>query len=196
MAEQIESALPDISAQEFSSVARQYEGYLFPDTYLFELTSTGPAIVKTMRENFDKKIAPLAASIAGSSHSLSDIVTMASLVEKEARTPEDRRIIAGILWKRLELGMPLQVDAVFGYIQNRDTYSPSFADLKIESPYNTYLHPGLPPGPIANPGFDSLEAVLHQTSSDYLYYLTGKDGNMYYAVTYATHLANQRKYLK
>ena len=92
--------------------------------------------------------------------------------------------------------MPLQVDAVFGYINRRDTYSPTFDDLKIDSPYNTYLYKGLPPGPIANPGLDSLDAALHPTKTDYLYYLTGTDGQMHYATTYAGHQANQRKYLR
>jgi UPF0755 protein len=91
--------------------------------------------------------------------------------------------------------MPLQVDAVFGYIYNRDTYSPSFTDLKVVSPYNTYTHKGLPPGPINNPGLDSLDAALHPTKTDYLYYLTDANGVMHYATTYAGHQANQRKYL-
>ena len=121
---------------------------------------------------------------------------MASLVEKEARTIASRRLVAGILWNRLELGMPLQVDAVFGYIFNRETYSPSFADLTTESPYNLYLHKGLPPGPINNPGLDALGATLNPTKTDYLYYLTGTDNLMHYATTYAGHLANQRKYLQ
>jgi len=92
--------------------------------------------------------------------------------------------------------MPLQVDAVFGYIFNKDTYSPSFADLKIDSPYNTYTRIGLPPGPIDNPGLDSIEAVLHPTKTNYLYYLTDKNGVMHYAATFAEHQSNQRKYLK
>lgn len=105
-------------------------------------------------------------------------------------------MVAGILYNRLKLGMPLQVDAVFGYIFGRDTYSPSFADLKVDSPYNTYTHKGFPPGPIANPGFDSLQAALHPAKTKYLYYLTGKDNLMHYATTYAGHQANQKRYLR
>ena len=195
MAAPIEDAFPSISAADFSSAAKSFEGYLFPDTYFFSPSSTVETILKTMRMNFDAKTAPFSADIAVSGHSFSDLVIMASLVEKEARTSADKRVIAGILWNRLALGMPLQVDAVFGYIRNRDTYSPSFADLKTDSPYNTYLHTGLPPGPIDNPGLDSFEAVLRPTKTDYVYYLTGKDGVMHYATTYAAHQANQRKYL-
>ena len=149
-----------------------------------------------MRENFDAKISSLSADINTSGHSISDTVIMASIVEKEARTSTNRKIVAGVLWNRLALGMPLQVDAVFGYIFNRDTYSPSLADLKTESPYNLYLHIGLPPGPIDNPGLDSLLAALHPTKTNYFYYLTDPNGVMHYATTFAEHQANQMKYLR
>jgi UPF0755 protein len=149
-----------------------------------------------MRENFDTKISALSANITASRHTISDSIIMASLIEKEARTTGNRKIVSGILWSRLALGMPLQVDAVFGYIFNRDTYSPSFADLKVDSPYNTYVHAGLPPGPINNPGLDAILAALHPTKTNYLYYLTDKNGVMRYATTFAEHQANQRKYLK
>lgn len=195
-AERVHDAFPDISVSDFISKAQPHEGYLFPDTYLFLPSADADTIIKTMRENFDIKIVPLADDIQASGHTLSDIVIMASLIEKEARTSAVRRMVSGILWNRMKLGMPLQVDAVFGYINGRDTYSPTFDDLKVDSPYNTYLHKGLPPGPISNPGFDSLDAALHPTKTDYLYYLTGTDGVMHYATTYAAHQANQRKYLR
>ena len=98
------------------------------------------------------------------------------------------------MWNGVELGMPLQVDAVFGYIFNRDTYSPSYADLKVDSPYNTYTHRGLPPGPICNPGIESIQAVLHPTKTKYLYYLVDGNGAIYYATTFAEHQSNQRKF--
>lgn len=196
IAKRVHGAFPDISSFDFLSEAQPYEGYLFPDTYIFLPSANADAVVKTMRANFNEKIAPLLAEVNTSGHPLSDIVIMASLIEREARTLAVKRIIAGILWNRLELGMPLQVDAVFGYIYGRDTYSPTFDDLKVDSPYNTYTHKGLPPGPISNPGLDSLDAALHPTKTDYLYYLTGRDGVMHYATTYAGHQANQRKFLK
>jgi UPF0755 protein len=195
MSEKITEALPFVSAQDFIREGKPQEGYLFPDTYLFPPDATAQSIVEAMRKNFDAKITPLTIEIKASGHSISDVVTMASLVEKEARTVENKRIVAGILWNRLKFGMPLQVDAVFGYIFNRDTYSPSFEDLKVDSPYNTYLHKGLPPGPIANPGLESIKAALYPANTKYFYYLTGKDNLMHYAVTYAEHLSNQQKYL-
>lgn len=196
MAEKVASALPEVSASDFLQEARPYEGYLFPDTYLFPPSADASSVIATMRANFNTRISPLLGDIQASGNSLSDVVIVASLVEKEARTTASRRIVAGILWNRLSLGMQLQVDAVFGYIFNRDTYSPSFEDLKVASPYNTYLHTGLPPTPINNPGLDSINSVLHPTTSNYLYYLTGSDNLMHYATTYAGHLANQRKYLR
>jgi len=194
-ATRVHDAFSNISESDFLAAARPREGYLFPDTYFFSPSADAASIIKEMRANFDTKIATLADEIRASRHSLSELIIMASLVEKEARVSVDRRVIAGILFNRLERGMPLQVDAVFGYIFNRDTYSPSFADLKVDSPYNTYTHAGLPPGPIANPGLDSLEAVLRPAETDYLYYLTGTDGLMRYAKTYSAHQSNQRKYL-
>ena len=195
LANQVAVAFPGIAADDFSAIAGAQEGYLFPDTYLFSPSADPASIVKDMHANFDEKIAPLMNDIRASGHTVADIVTMASLIEKEARDETDRRMVAGILWNRVRLGMPLQVDAVFGYINGRDTYSPSLADLKVDSPYNTYLHPGLPPGPICNPGLDAIDAAIHPTKTGYLYYLTGKDGKMHYAATYAGHQANLRKYL-
>lgn len=195
-AAQVAAAVPGIAAHEFLVAGRPYEGYLFPDTYFLPPSSDAASIIATMRANFDAKLAPLASDIAASGHSLGDIIIMASLIEKEARTDENRHIVAGILWNRLARGMPLQVDAVFGYIFDRDTYSPSFADLKVDSLYNTYMHKGLPPGPIANPGLDAIDAALHPTKTNYLYYLTGTDTVMHYATTYADHQANRKKYLK
>lgn len=191
----ITEELSDILASDFLSKAQPYEGYLFPDTYLFLQSADADSIVKTMRANFDVRITPFISEVNTSGHSLSDIVILASLVEREARTVANKRIVAGILWNRIKLGMPLQVDAVFGYIYGRDTYSPSFSDLKVDSPYNTYAHKGLPPGPICNPGIESIDAALHPTKTDYLYYLSGNDGLMHYATTYAGHQANRAKYL-
>ncbi len=195
MAARVAAAFPGISAADFSAAGHPYEGYLFPDTYLFSTSADAASIVAAMRANFNAKIQSLSGEIQASGHSLSDIVIMASLVEKEARSSGAKRMVAGILWNRLRRGMPLQVDSVFGYIYGRSTYAPSLADLRVNSPYNTYLHKGLPPGPIDNPGLDSLEAAANPAKTNYLYYLTGTDGRMHYAMTYAEHQANRRKYL-
>ena len=170
---------------KFIAIARGDEGYLFPDTYFFLPATSPEEVIRTMKDNFAKRT----ENIRGSP----DILIMASLLEKEARQMETRRTIAGILWKRLEIGMPLQVDAVFGYIFNRDTYSPTFEDLTIDSPYNTYKYKGLPPTPINNPGLDAIQAALTPIESPYLYYLTDQEGNIYYARTYEDHLANKAK---
>ncbi|HET9641299.1 MAG TPA: endolytic transglycosylase MltG [Candidatus Paceibacterota bacterium] len=196
MASKIEDALPFVSAKAFLVAASSSEGVLFPDTYVFPPDATAPLIVSTMRSTFDAKLAPLAGDIRASGRSLRDTVILASLIEKEARTTENRKLVAGILLNRLALGMPLQVDAVFGYIFNRETYSPSLADLKVNSPYNTYTHAGLPPGAIDNPGMDALLAAIHPADTKYLYYLTDKNGVMHYATTYQEHLLNQQKFLK
>lgn len=194
-ATRVHKAFSNISETDFLSTAKPYEGYLFPDTYVFSSSADASSIVQTMRTNFNTRIAPFLANASASGHSLGDIVTLASLVEREARSIENKRIIAGILWNRLKLGMPLQVDAVFGYIYGRDTYAPSLADLKVDSPYNTYTHKGLPPGPISNPGLESIDAAIHPTKTTYLYYLTGKDNAMHYATTFDEHQANRQKYL-
>lgn len=196
MAEKTSAALPEISAQAFISEAQPYEGYLFPDTYSFPPSASAADVVATLRDTFNTKTASLQADIIGSGHSLPDIVRMASIVEREAKTDEDRRMVAGILWNRIARGMPLQVDAVFGYIYGRQTYAPSLDDLMIDSPYNTYKYRGLPPAPISNPGLSALDAAVHPAKTKYLYYLTGRDGVMRYATTYAGQKANIAKYLK
>lgn len=192
MAQAVHTALPAIAEAEFLRLARPHEGYLFPDTYEFQGSATASDIIERMRENFDTRMAKFELN----GRSLGDTVIMASLLEKEARSEEHRKLVAGVLYNRLAKNMPLQVDAVFGYIFNRDTYSPRPEDLKVESPYNTYTHRGLPPGPINNPGIAALFAAANPTSTAYLYYLTGNDGTMHYATTYEGHKTNLAKYLK
>ena len=192
---ELERALPDFDRTRWEEVAVPYEGMLFPDTYFFEPDATAELIVERMRATFDEKTAALQTEIGERALALSDIVIMASLIEKEANTPEDRRIVSGILWNRLRYEMPLQVDAVFGYIRGIPGYVPTGDDPEMDSPYNTYRNRGLPPGPIANPGLDALTAALYPMSSDYFYYLTGTDGQMYYAETFEEHKRNVERYL-
>lgn len=196
MAARLEKEIPEITAADFISAGQPYEGYLFPDTYRITPSEDARSIVAMLRTNFTARTAALSTDIASSGHSFSDLIIMASLIEKEADTLADKKMIAGILWNRIKRDMPLQVDAVFGYIYSRGTYSPSFSDLGVDSPYNTYTHKGLPPGPIANPGLGSIDAALHPTQTKALFYLTGRDGNLYTATTYEQHLANRRKYLR
>lgn len=189
--ELLRERLGTFDAERFRVLAEAEEGYLFPETY-YLLPGTDPAsAVRLMKDTFAEKVGPIEEKIRASGKSVHEVVTMASIIEREARKPETRRVISDILWRRIELGMPLQVDAVFGYILGKSGYAPNFDDLKIVSPYNTYLNRGLPPGPIANPGLDSILAAVEPKANDWLYYLTGADGKMYYAKTFEKHVANR-----
>jgi UPF0755 protein len=189
------SAMPTFDDAKFLSVAQKYEGYLFPDTYFFFTIVTPEEVIAKMRNNFDEKIKTLGDKIKLSGHSREDIITMASIIEKETVTRTDRRIVSGILWKRIKLGMPLQVDAAFSYVNGKSTYNLTLNDLQIDSRYNTYKYKGLPPGPIANPGLDTILAALEPTDTPYLYYLSGKDGTIYYAKNFEEHKKNKIRYL-
>lgn len=180
--------------QDFEETAP--EGYLFPDTYFIPVTATATSTVKLLRDNFVRKIFNLMPSVEKTGKELDEIVILASILEGEAKTYADREIISGILWKRIKLGMPLQVDAAFVYINGKSTKDLTLDDLKIDSPYNTYLYPGLPPTPISNPGLESLKAAIHPTTTPYLYFLTADDGTMHYAKTFEEHVANKQKYIK
>ena len=192
----LERKLVQFNDAQFLSDAKGKEGYLFPDTYFFPPTATSSDIVSRMQANFQAKMTPFATDIIASGHSQSDIIKMASIVEGEATSTHDRQIVAGILWKRLKLGMALQVDSSLKYITGRSSAELTVSDLHIDSLYNTYLYRGLPPTPINNPGTDSISATLHPVTTQYLYFLTGTDGVMHYAKTFAEHVSNEKKYLK
>ena len=119
---------------------------------------------------------------------------MASIVEKEATSTNDRRIIAGILWKRISEDYPLQVDPPFFYTLGKDSSELTLSDLASDSPYNLYTHKGLPPTPIDNPGLDAISATVSPIATNYMFYLSGQEGNMHYAKTLAEHLINKEKY--
>lgn len=195
MADALQAQLPGFSSEAFLAAASTSEGYLFPETYFILPGTPEEEIVTRLRTQFSAAIEEVTPQIIASPRSFSDVVIMASLLEREAQTLEDKRIIAGILWKRVDEGMPLQVDAVFGYILGRDGHAPTFDDLEIDSPYNTYQNEGLPPGPIANPGLESLLAALTPIETEYFFYLTGRDGSMYYASDFDGHRENRRLYL-
>lgn len=195
IAELFEKKFGRFDKRVFLGLARDKEGYLFPDTYYFLPNVKAPEVVRTMQENFYKKIAGLSEELSMFKKPLGDIVTMASLLEKEAYTMETRQRIAGVLWNRVRIDMPLQVDAAFLYINGKNTYELTRADLATTSPYNTYKNRGLPPGPIANPGLESLRAALSPISSRYLFYLSDRYGNMYYAQTFEEHKDNKRLYV-
>jgi UPF0755 protein len=188
--------LTNFNEKEFIDLAKKSEGYNFPDTYLFLPNTKPKEVISIMKENFDKKIATIDDQIKKFGRPVKDVITMASILEAEARTTETRKIISGILWKRMEIGMPLQVDAPFQYIIGKNTFQLTTNDLKFDSPYNTYKYKGLPPGPIGNPGLDAISATVNPIKTNYLYYLSDVRGNMHYAKTFAEHVINKEKYLK
>lgn len=166
------------------------EGYLFPDTYVIHSDVSSEGIMKMMAEDFDTRLTPaLRQQAAAKGLSIHDLITLASLVEKEARYDEDRPIIAQVFFKRLQMGMPLQSDTTLQYLMTGPKEDVSIADTKIDSPYNTYQHEGLPPGPIASPGMKSILAVLNPANTDYLYFVADRQGHNHYSQTYDEHLA-------
>jgi UPF0755 protein len=195
VAEILKKNMKDFDETKFTLLSKENEGFLFPDTYFFLSIDTPEEIVTKMKENFQKQIIPLEKKVMTSGHSLKDIVIMASLLEKETKTPRDRSIVSGILWKRLAIGMPLQVDAAFNYVNGKNTYNLTLGDLQIDSLYNTYKYKGLPPNPISNPGLDAIFAAIEPTETPYLYYLSEKDGTIHYAKTFEDHKKNKAKYL-
>ena len=165
------------------------EGFLFPDTYTVESDISVEEILKIMTEDFDSRLTTeMRVQAQQMGLSVYDLVTLASLVEKEVRYPEDRSIVAQVFLKRLQINMPLQTDASLQYLMDAPKEDVSIEDTKIESLYNTYQHYGLPPGPIANPGMDSIEAVLNPADTDYLYFVADRNGHNHYSQTYEEHL--------
>ncbi len=189
-------SLQEFSADAFLAQARPLEGFLYPDTYFIYPGTPESEIVSLFYSTSAEHLKAIKPQITSFGKSTLEIVTMASLLEREARSLKEKQMVSGILWNRIKRGMPLQVDAVFGYIRESQTYSPSLSDLKIDSPYNTYIYKGLPPGPISNPGDNSLLAAVTPATTTYLYYLTGNDGYMHYAKTFAEHKRNRALYLK
>lgn len=174
MAKILSDKIPGFQKDVFLSDLRTKQGYLFPDTYFFYSLSTTDEILSDLSSNFKNKILKVDSDIKASGKSISDIIVMASIIEKEANGKEDGPIISGILWKRLKLGMPLQVDA-----------APS-----------TYDRAGLPSIPINNPGLSSINYAIHPVNSSYLFYLHDDYGNVHYAIDFSEHRSNITRYLK
>ena len=168
--------------------AATLEGYLFPDTYVFAPGTTARQAVTEMVKRFEREWTPGdAAQAAAMGRSRHEIVTMASIVEKEARLPEERPVIAAVYYNRLKANMPLQADPTVQFALGRHTDRVLYRDLTIDSPYNTYLHPGLPPGPIASPGGASLRAALAPADVSFLYFVAAPDGHHEFRTTMAEH---------
>ncbi len=192
----IHQYLPERFATTSFAGVEKYEGYLFPDTYHIKETMSPDEIISLLRETFDEKTAQYKDEIETSGFELDEVIILASILEREAKDVESKRIVSGILQNRLRIGMPLQVDAAFDYVLDKPSSELTESDLLIDSPYNTYTHRGLPPTPIANPGIESIEAVLNPTATKNLYYLTGDDGTFHYAKSFDEHKLNKQKYIQ
>ena len=205
-----------VSESEFSALYYEDEGYLFPDTYRLKKIQNPKSEInpkidiqelrKKMKDNFTAKTKELLKSEFNSK----EVVIIASILEKEAKKEEDMKLVAGIIAKRMSLDMPLEIDASVTYgacaRQSQENNYSKYCDvtfqgpaieIKIDSPYNTYIQKGLPAGPISNPGLKAIRAALNPQPSDYLYYLSTRDGGeIIYSKTSVEHSANRRKYLR
>jgi len=181
--------------------AQGLEGYLFPDTYRFAKDATTQDVIAKMLATLGRRLAEqnIVMSDKGvfsNGLTLHEVLTMASILEKEVQHPEDMKHVAGLLFHRMEIGMALQVDSTLTYQTDKTSATLTTADLKSASPYNTYTHKGLPPGPICTPGMNAILAVLQPMETDDLFFLTAPDGTVYYAKTHDQHVLNKQKYLR
>ena len=176
------------------------EGVYYPDTYLLPVAETGTQIAQRFILHFNDVFAPYAKEAAAQNEKWTTTLKVASLIQREALGPTDMALISGIIWNRLNIGMPLQIDASIQYALG-DQGSGYWAALpkgstSYPSPYNTYLHKGLPPTPICNPGLNAIVAALNPAKTDCLYYLHDSTGLIHCSATYAGQISNINKYLK
>ena len=197
----------DIFRNEFEELTQNKEGFLFPDTYLFSQTASASAVVSKLSQTFDKKVdKSLLSEIEKSPYSLEEVITIASLVERETKNDSERPVVAGILYKRLQEGWPLQVDASVQYAATSLKCSNNYedcnwwpgltkADLQLNSSFNTYKNIGLPPHPICNSGLSSIKAAIYPETSPYWFYLHDSEGRIHFAKTLEEHNQNISLYL-
>lgn len=186
---------PKLATSTVIAEVTKREGKLFPETYMFAPFAPLEEILGAIDDEYEKRIQQFRPQIASSSRSENEILTIASILEKEVPVKQDMKMVAGIIYNRLKANMPLQMDSTVGYITGKASLELTLDDLKIESPYNTYATKGLPPGPIGNPGEVSIDAALHPATHSYIFFLSDSEGVNHYARTYAEHLANRKKYL-
>lgn len=172
------------------------EGFLFPDTYFFAPDASASSIIERMLGNFGTQIEQdVYDAFMRRNTTLYAALTLASIVENEVRSATDRALVSDLFWRRLAAGQPLQSDATIKYILGIDKVQHTFEETRVASPYNTYLYPGLPPGPIGNPGLSSLRAVAFPQANPYFYFLSDPEtGETVYAITYEEHLRNKQLY--
>lgn len=192
----VNAKFPHIATSTFETLARQKEGYLFPETYFFAPEATEQEIIDRMEVIFKRKINSIADQIKASGKTLSEILTIASILEGEVQTKDDRAMVADLLERRIKIGMPLQVDTTLVYVTGKTSATLTLKDLRTDGPYNTYTNKGLPPTPINNPGLDSILAVLNPIPNEYLFYLSDKDGITRFSKTHDEHVKLKAKYLR
>jgi UPF0755 protein len=198
IADILQDVLPSFNHSDFLSQVDKggHEGYLFPDTYFFLPNIKAGDVILMMRENFARRVNEYQEDIDKSGRSLEEIVIMASILEGEGNSLESKRMISGILWNRLRIDMPLQVDAPFKYYNGKNSYTLTREDLRENHPFNTYVNKGLTPTPINNPGINAIRAAIAPTNSEYLYFLSDTRGNTYYARDFDGHQVNRERYLR
>lgn len=174
-----------------------YEGYLFPDTYRVYADAKVEDILRKIFSNLNKKInEEMRADIKKQNKTIYEVLTMASVVEKEAGNKNDMAMVADIFWRRNKMRWAMQSCATVNYITGKNDPGISAEDRKIDSLYNTYKYPGLPLGAISNPGLEAIKATIYPLSNEYWYFMSGKDGQTYWAKTLDQHNANVYKYLR
>ncbi len=181
---------------EFNKYIRgnSLEGFLFPDTYLFPVGFSAKDLVEMMLKQFERKAGRLLRKVRNSRWGIYDRMIVASIVEKEALVPEEKPIIASVFFNRLRIGRKLESCATVEYVLPKHKQKLTLKDLKIDSPYNTYIHKGLPPTPICNPGLDSIRAAVNPAKTKYLYFVLQKGGRHHFSITYKEHLRYKLKY--
>jgi len=215
----ITKALPDISTADWQAATgvqsplrdlyavlaaipedQDLEGYLFPDTYRFRSDVEATAVAGTMVATLEKRLAEADifwdTATFPNQATWHEVLTLASIVEREVRGAADQAAVADIFWKRLRIGMALQADSTVNFLTGGKNPSVSLEDIKINSPYNTYQRVGLPPGPISNPGIAAIKATILPTANGWYYFLTDSEGAVHYATTFDQHVRNKQKYLR
>ncbi len=177
-------------------IGTSLEGFLFPDTFYFSKDATPEGILKKILDNTENKItSEVRNEIKSQEKTIYEIMTMASIIEREVASDVDRELVSGIFWNRIGIGQPLQSDATLTYILEDKKSQHSIEQTKIDSPYNSYENKGLPPGPIANPGYSSILAAINPEDTDYNYFLSDPNtGKTIFSVTFEEHVANKAKY--
>lgn len=203
IAEYLQQELDQFDSKTFIELAKPQEGFLYPDTYLVPRQMTAQQMIELLTMTFDKRVlSELGDQFDRTQLSVEEVVTLASLVQRESVGSVEMPLVASVMLNRLEIGQALQIDATLQYVKgyNSTTQSwwspPLAADKALDSAYNTYQNPGLPPAPIANPGFDAISAVLNPAQTEYFYYLHDPSGKGHFATTYQEHQANIERYLR